>query len=78
MIVEKTKLDGDFLIKLDGFEDHRGEYLELYNEKLYREKGLDIHFVEGDIYLYRTLSSTLPALSSTPITRSQLTCLTTS
>ena len=49
MIVEKTKLDGVLLIKLDGFEDHRGEYLELYNEKLYREKGIDIHFVEDDI-----------------------------
>jgi len=28
MIVEKTKLDGVLLIKLDGFEDHRGEYVE--------------------------------------------------
>lgn len=49
MIVEKTKLDGVLLIKRVGFEDHRGEYLELYNEKLYREKGIDIHFVEDDI-----------------------------
>ena len=29
MMIEKTKLDGVLLIKLDGFEDHRGEYLEL-------------------------------------------------
>jgi dTDP-4-dehydrorhamnose 3,5-epimerase len=49
MIVEKTNLDGVLLIKLDGFEDHRGEYVELYNEKLYREKSIDIHFVEDDI-----------------------------
>jgi dTDP-4-dehydrorhamnose 3,5-epimerase len=49
MIVEKTKLNGVLLIKLDGFKDHRGEYLELYNEKLYGEKGIDIHFVEDDI-----------------------------
>lgn len=49
MVVEKTKLDGVLLIKLDGFEDHRGEYLELYNEKLYKSKGIDIHFVEDDI-----------------------------
>lgn len=49
MVVEKTKLDGVLLIKLDGFEDHRGEYLELYNEKLYKSKGIDIDFVEDDI-----------------------------
>ena len=49
MIVEKTKLDGVLLIKLEVFEDHRGEYLELYNEKLYKSKGIDIDFVEDDI-----------------------------
>lgn len=49
MIVEKTKLDGVLLIKLEGFEDHRGEYVELYNEKLYKSKGIDIDFVEDDI-----------------------------
>ena len=49
MIVEKTKLDGVLLITLNAFEDHRGEYMELYNEKLYREKGIDIHFMEDDI-----------------------------
>ena len=49
MIVEKTKLDGVLLVKLDGFEDHRGEYLELYNENLYKSKGIDIVFVEDDI-----------------------------
>ena len=47
--VERTKLGGVFLIKLDCFEDHRGEYLELYNEKLYKSKGIDIDFVEDDI-----------------------------
>lgn len=49
MIVEKTTLDGVLLIKLDCFEDHRGEYVELYNENLYRSKGIDIDFVEDDI-----------------------------
>ena len=66
MIVEETNLDRVLLIKLDGFEDHREEYLELYNEKLYREKGIYIHFVEDDISLYGTLSSTLHALCSLP------------
>ncbi len=49
MIVEKTKLDSVLLIKLDGFEDHRGEYIELYNKELYKSKGIDIDFLEDDI-----------------------------
>ena len=49
MIVKKTKLNGVRLIKLEGFEDHRGEYLELYNEKLYKSNNIDVDFVEDDI-----------------------------
>lgn len=58
----KTKLEGVLLIKLEPFEDFRGEYVELYNEKLYNAaiaealKGtiyakvaLDLKFVEDDI-----------------------------
>jgi dTDP-4-dehydrorhamnose 3,5-epimerase-like enzyme len=32
MQVETTKLDGVLLIKLDVFEDFRGQYVETYNE----------------------------------------------
>lgn len=49
MEVSKTKLDGVLLIKLDVFEDHRGEYIEIYNEELYRKNGIDIKFVQEDI-----------------------------
>ena len=49
MIVEKTKLNGVLLIKLDVFEDFRGQYVETYNEKIYREHGIDIPFVQDDI-----------------------------
>lgn len=49
IIVEKTKLDGVLLIKLDVFEDHRGWYLETYNEKVFHEHGIDIKFVQDDI-----------------------------
>jgi len=49
MKVEKTKLDGVLLVKLEGFEDHRGEYVELYNRKKYQAEGIDIDFVEDDI-----------------------------
>lgn len=50
--IEKTKLNGVKLIKPVHFEDHRGEYLQIYNEKEYKEQlteltGLD--FVEEDI-----------------------------
>ena len=47
--VSKTKLDKVLLIKLDVFEDHRGEYIETYNEDLYKRNGIDIKFVADDI-----------------------------
>lgn len=49
MQVFKTKLEGVLLIKLEIFEDHRGYYLETYNEKLYKKHGISIKFVEDDI-----------------------------
>lgn len=49
IIVEKTKLKGVLLIKLDAFEDHRGEYIEIYNKKLYESKGINVDFVEDDV-----------------------------
>jgi len=47
--VSKTDIDGVLLIKLSIFEDHRGEYIETYNEALYKEKGIDTKFVQDDI-----------------------------
>ena len=49
MQVTKTKLDGVLLIRLEAFEDHRGYYVETYNEKLYGEHGIDVKFVQDDI-----------------------------
>ena len=49
MEITKTTLDDVLLIKLDVFEDHRGEYIETYNEELYRKKGIDTKFVQDDI-----------------------------
>ena len=48
MKVEKTKLDGVLLIKLDPFRDFRGMYLETYNEELYKKSGVDVSFVQDD------------------------------
>ena len=47
--VSKTDLPGVLLIKLSIFEDFRGNYIELYNADLYREKGVDIEFIQDDI-----------------------------
>jgi dTDP-4-dehydrorhamnose 3,5-epimerase len=49
MQVEKTKLDGVLLIKLDVFEDFRGQYVETYNEDLYKQNGVDVKFKQDDI-----------------------------
>lgn len=58
----KTKLEGVLLIKLDSYEDFRGEYVETFNEKIYlqeivsnlkgtiyQKETLNLHFVEDDI-----------------------------
>ena len=49
MKILKTKLDGVLQIKLDAFEDHRGIYLETYNEKIYKKLKNKINFVQDDI-----------------------------
>lgn len=48
---KKTNLDKVILITLDPFEDFRGEYVETYNKKLYKENGVDVDFVQDDIAL---------------------------
>ncbi|MDA8140091.1 MAG: dTDP-4-dehydrorhamnose 3,5-epimerase family protein [Desulfobacteraceae bacterium] len=49
MIVEKTNLKEVLLIKPEAFEDHRGQYVELYNDELYRKHGIGVTFVQDDI-----------------------------
>src|SRR5713226_1567510 len=49
MQVITTNIDGVLLIKLEAFEDHRGYYLETYNETLYHEHGITVKFVQDDI-----------------------------
>ena len=48
--VTKGKLDGVLVIKPPTiFNDFRGSYVEIYNEKLYKEAGIDIDFIQDDI-----------------------------
>lgn len=50
MDIKPTRLDGVRLITPPTiFEDFRGSYVELYNEDLYREAGIDVTFVQEDI-----------------------------
>ncbi|MDD5020343.1 MAG: dTDP-4-dehydrorhamnose 3,5-epimerase [Candidatus Omnitrophica bacterium] len=49
MIVERTQLERVLLVKPSVFSDHRGEYVEIYNEDLYRKNGIDVAFVQDDI-----------------------------
>jgi len=49
MQIRKANQKGVLLIKLDIFEDFRGEYVETYNEELYRKNGIDMKFVQDDI-----------------------------
>ncbi len=49
MQVTKTDLEGVLLVKPDVFEDHRGQYVETYNQKLYEEHGIAVRFVQDDI-----------------------------
>lgn len=50
MQVAQTDLPGVLLVRPPTvFEDFRGQYVETYNERLYREQGIDVDFVQDDI-----------------------------
>ena len=49
-IVQRTNLDGVLLITPPTvFEDFRGSFVEIYNEILYKEAGIDVNFVQDDV-----------------------------
>ena len=48
MKVEKTKLDGVFIITPETFEDERGFFLESYNKDRYAKAGLNYDFVQDN------------------------------
>ena len=50
MEVIKTELDRVLLIKPPTtFEDFRGTYVELYNDKIYNDAGINVKFIQDDI-----------------------------
>jgi len=73
MHVIKTKLDGVLQIQLDVFEDHRGTYIETYNENLYRQHGIDLKFVQDDISV--SYKSVLRGIHGDMVTWKLISCL---
>lgn len=48
MKIINTKLDGVLIFQTDVFYDHRGFFMESYNEKKFNELGLDFNFVQDN------------------------------
>lgn len=71
--VLETKLKGVLLIKPAVFKDHRGEYVELYNEKLYKAKGIYVDFIEDDVSVAHR--GVIKGIHGDPITWKLISCL---
>lgn len=73
MIIEKTTLNGVLRVRIDGFEDHRGEYVELYNRDRYQAEGMDIDFVEDDMSI--AIRGVIKGIHGDPETWKLISCL---
>lgn len=50
LIIKESKIcDVKIITPLTIFEDFRGSYVETYNEKIYKNAGIDLKFVQDDI-----------------------------
>lgn len=48
MEITETELKGLYVIKPKVFEDERGYFLESYNQKVFKDVGLDLNFVQDN------------------------------
>jgi dTDP-4-dehydrorhamnose 3,5-epimerase len=72
--VSKTKLEGVLLIKPPTiFEDFRGTYVEIYNEKLYKEAGIAVDFIQDDISI--SAKDVLRGIHGDDVTWKLISCL---
>ncbi len=72
--VHETSLDGVLRIEpATRFEDFRGEYVELYNEVLFREAGISHRFIQDDIST--STAGVLRGLHGDPDTAKLIGCL---
>ena len=70
--VEKTSLDGVFLVKPSVHEDARGNFYETYNEKDYKAAGLTATFVQDDVS--RSVQGVLKGMHGDPGTYKLVQC----
>jgi dTDP-4-dehydrorhamnose 3,5-epimerase len=74
MEVKSTELDGVLEITPPtNFEDFRGSYVELYNERIYREAGITQRFIQDDISISRR--NVLRGIHGDQSTTKLVTCL---
>jgi dTDP-4-dehydrorhamnose 3,5-epimerase len=73
MEVYKTDLQNVLMVKLSVFEDYRGCYVETYNERLYKESGIDVKFVQDDISV--SSRNVLRGIHGDPETWKLISCL---
>ncbi len=48
MQISKTEIEGLLIIEPRVFEDQRGYFFESYNERVYKDGGLDLHFIQDN------------------------------
>lgn len=48
MQVKETRIKGVYIVEPDVFEDERGYFFESYNQKRFKESGIDIDFVQDN------------------------------
>ncbi len=73
MTVERTQLEGVLLIKPEAFRDFRGEYVEIYNEELYRKSGIEVAFIQDDISM--SYKNVLRGIHGDALTWKLISCL---
>ena len=74
MLIESTTLDGVKLITPPtNFEDFRGSYVEIYNQRLYQKLGLTEHFIQDDISTSR--QNVLRGIHGDSFTTKLISCL---
>ena len=71
--IKETALEGVLTIQPYVFEDFRGEFVETFNDKIYRAHGIDINWVQDDISV--STQHVLRGIHGDAVTYKLLSCL---
>ena len=71
--VKETTLAGVLTIQPYVFEDFRGEFVETFNDKIYRDHGIDVQWVQDDISV--STQHVLRGIHGDAVTYKLLSCL---